>query len=160
MIQVKIKDIKPAKYNPRKIDEASFNGLCNSIRKFGMPQPLVVNKRSGVLVAGHQRLKAAETIGWTEVPVVYVDLTNEQEKALNITLNNKHIAGEYNEGVSELLREIEQSLGEDFMKELRLDLIEVPTITFDEPEEKKEPKEKESDLIECPNCGCMVDKNG
>lgn len=160
MESILITKIKPAKYNPRRIDEASFKGLCNSIRKFGMPQPLVVNKKTGNLVAGHQRLKAAEEIGWTEVPVVYVDLSLEQEKALNVTLNNRAIAGDYTEGVGDILREIEQSLGEDFIKELRLDLIEVPQFNFDEPPEKKDPAEKEASLIECPNCGCMVDKNG
>lgn len=154
--KVGIKKIKPAKYNPRRIDEASFEGLCHSIRKFGMPQPLVVNKQTGNLVAGHQRLKAAEAIGWTEVPVVYVDLTLDQEKALNVTLNNKAISGEYTEDVGDVLRQVEEALGPDFMAELRLDQIVIPEFNFDEPSEKKEPADKEGELNTCPNCGVML----
>jgi len=123
-----IKEIKPATYNPRKISGVAFQGLCESLKKFGMPQPLVVNKRTGVLVSGHQRLKAAEAIGWTEVPVVEVDLSPSEEKALNVTLNNRAIAGEFIEGLDELLAEIRLDLGDDFMASLRLGDVEIPEV--------------------------------
>lgn len=151
---VSITKIKPAKYNPRRIDDDAFAGLCESLKKFGMPQPLVVNSRSGVLVSGHQRLKAAESLGWAEVPVVYVDLSDAEEKALNVTLNNRHIGGDYTEGVADVLAEIREALGDDFMESLRLDEIEVPEVEVIPGEEESDeapeppaiPKSKLGDL--------------
>lgn len=119
MESISITKIKPAKYNPRRIDPQAFSGLCESLKKFGMPQPLVVNSRSGILVSGHQRLKAAESLGWTKVPVVHVDLSDAEEKALNVSLNNRHIGGDYTEGLSDVLEEICPALGDDFMADLR-----------------------------------------
>jgi len=153
---VLIGDIKPAKYNPRTISEAALSGLVESIRKFGMPQPLVVNKRSGVLVSGHQRLRAAEIIGMKEVPVVYVDLEPAQEKALNVTLNNRSIGGEFNDVINVLLDDINGALGDEFMRSLRLNELRIPEINFDEPSGKKGLTEKESDMASCPNCGVLI----
>lgn len=123
--QIPITDINPAPYNPRSISDAALEGLKESIKKFGMPQPLVVNKRSGVLVSGHQRLKAAGALGLETVPVIEVDLSPAEEKALNVTLNNKHIAGDFTEGLADILEELKIELGEDFLSELRLDLLSV-----------------------------------
>ena len=155
-------EIKPARYNPRRIDDASFEGLCNSLRKFGMPQPLVVNKRSGILVAGHQRLRAAEAIGWTEVPVVYVDLSDAEEKALNVTLNNRHIAGDYTEGLGDILAELRTALGESYLQELRLDKIEIPVIMDFSPgteDDQGQLDQKQLVFMECPHCGEKFEKD-
>jgi hypothetical protein len=157
---IPITDINPAPYNPRSISDAAFEGLKESIKKFGMPQPLVVNKRSGVLVSGHQRLKAAGALGLSTVPVIEVDLSPAEEKALNVTLNNKHIAGDFTVGLNELLGEITADLGRDFLAELRLDQLLMPEVNFEEPPEKKEPEGKDSHMIECPNCGALIDKDG
>lgn len=151
---ISITKINPAKYNPRTISDEALSGLRESIKKFGMPQPLVVNRRSGVLVSGHQRLKAAEMLGWDKVPVVYVDLSPSEEKALNVTLNNKHIAGEFTDGLNELLSELDT----DLLTELRLDKLMVPEINYDdfeEPAPKSEPSQKETETIKCPNCGVV-----
>lgn len=133
--EIPIESIRPASYNPRKINDAALEGLKNSVKKFGMPSPLVVNSRSGVLVSGHQRLRVAELLGWKTVPVVEVDLTPAEEKALNVTLNNKHIGGDFTAGLAEVLDEVRLELGDDFMASLCLDDIEIPEIEFLEDEE-------------------------
>lgn len=56
---MKIADIIPAEYNPRvKLTETDFEykALKSSIDEFGLVVPLIVNKRTGNLVSGHQRL--------------------------------------------------------------------------------------------------------
>ena len=125
----KIADVKPAAYNPRAIGDAAFEGLKESLKKFGMVDPLVVNIRPNptVLVGGHQRLKAAEAIGLTTVPVVEVDLSPAEEKALNVTLNNQKISGFYTEGLAELIEEIRAELGDEMMQILKLDEIVIPS---------------------------------
>lgn len=125
----KIADVKPAAYNPRDIGDAAFEGLKESLKKFGMVDPLVVNIRPSptVLVGGHQRLKAAEAIGLTHVPVVEVDLSPAEEKALNVTLNNQKISGFYTETLNELIEEIRAELGDETLAALRLDDIVIPS---------------------------------
>lgn len=89
-----ISDLKPAAYNPRKIEPKELNKLVKSIKTFGFVEPVVINK-DNTIIGGHQRLKAAQKMGMTEVPVVQVDIPKGQEKALNLALNR--ISGEWDE---------------------------------------------------------------
>lgn len=88
-----IKDIRTAKYNPRKISDGQLVSLKQSIERFGFVDPVIVNDRTGVLVGGHQRIKAAKELGLKQVPVVAVNLDEAEEKALNVALNK--ISGEW-----------------------------------------------------------------
>ena len=87
---MKLKDIRPAAYNPRvvlKPGDAEWEALQNSLGKFGLVEPLVVNKTTGNLVSGHQRLNVLKTSGAEEAEVVIIEVDEEQEKLLNIALN-------------------------------------------------------------------------
>ncbi len=86
----------------------------------------MVNKRNNVLVGGHQRLKAATHLGWKTVPVVYVDLTDAEEKALNVTLNNTRITGYFTDGLQPLLDEIQAELGDVAFSDLKLEELRIP----------------------------------
>lgn len=88
-----VKDIRVAKYNPRKISQQQMDSLKASIERFGFVDPVIVNDRTGVLVGGHQRIKAAKELGLKQVPVVAVNLDEAEEKALNVALNK--ISGEW-----------------------------------------------------------------
>lgn len=86
----KTKDLIGADYNPRQITEKQFSDLCDSIKRFGFQDPIIVNvneERHGIIVAGHQRRKAAEHLGLDELPCVEVDLTLEREREFNIRHN-------------------------------------------------------------------------
>ena len=52
-----LKDAKPAKYNPRKITDEALEKLNKSIESFGDLSGVVINNRTGTIVAGHQRIK-------------------------------------------------------------------------------------------------------
>jgi hypothetical protein len=123
---VPVADLKPAPYNPRDISEVAFEGLKESIKKFGFVDPVIVNVRTGLMVGGHQRLKAALALGLASVPAVHVDLSPSEEKALNVTLNNQRISGHYTDALQELLGEIAVDLGEAEMAALKLDELVVP----------------------------------
>ena len=62
-----IGDIQPYDHNPRHNDSA-VESVARSIKEFGFRQPIVVDGE-GVIVVGHTRLKAAQQLGMTEVPV-------------------------------------------------------------------------------------------
>lgn len=160
--EVPVNSIKPAAYNPRKISDQAFEGLKESLKKFGMPSPLVINKRSGILVSGHQRLKAATSLGWATVPAVEVDLTPAEEKALNVTLNNKHISGDFTAGLAEVLDDVRLELGDEFMSSLHLADIEIPPLTGEfapgTEDEQGHLDEKKLEYMECPHCGKQFEK--
>jgi ParB-like chromosome segregation protein Spo0J len=153
----KITEIKPAAYNPRTITEKELSGLKESIKKFGFVDPLIINTRTGVLVGGHQRLKAAELLGFKEVPCVEVDLSQAEEMALNVALNSHTIQGKFDlEILPTVLEEIKIEIP-DLPGLLNFDqLISDLKIGFDPNFE--EPKEKEIDENlktenTCPSCG-------
>lgn len=128
----RVADLVPADYNPRKISPKAMEGLKKSLAEFGAVQPIVVNERTGHIVGGHQRVKALAALGQVETTVVVVDLSLTREKALNIALNNPHISGEFDDGLGELLDEINGEMPELFA-DLRLDElmapVEAPNVT-------------------------------
>ncbi len=93
--------IKRAEYNPRIIDEESLKKLTKDIREHGLVTPLVWNKRTGVLVSGHQRLVAMDKIHRKkdyEVPVAVIDVDEKEEKQLNVQMNNPSLQGSWDLG--------------------------------------------------------------
>jgi len=63
ILNIAIKDINPAPYNPRKDlrpGDPEYENIKQSILEFDMVEPLVWNKQTGNLVGGHQRLKVLE----------------------------------------------------------------------------------------------------
>jgi hypothetical protein len=118
--KMKLADLDPAPYNPRTISKESMQGLSESIRRFGLVQPIVWNKRSKQIIGGHQRREALMDHGIEEADVLVVDLPPEEEKALNVTLNNPAVAGEFTEDLQDLLIDLKKQIPDTF-KELRLD---------------------------------------
>ena len=86
---------QPYDKNPRLNDDA-VEVVAKSIREFGFRQPIVVDE-DGVIIIGHTRLKAAKSLGLSEVPVhVARGLSPEQVKALRIADNKTAEIAEWN----------------------------------------------------------------
>lgn len=88
---VSVEALKNAEYNPRIHDEDMKNKLRESLQRFGMVDPIICNEaaeRRNVIIGGHFRLEVAKELGYTEVPVVFVNIPElEREKELNLRLN-------------------------------------------------------------------------
>ena len=88
---VEIDKLKPAEYNPRKLTESEERDLTNSIKGFGLVDPIIVNNAKGrenIIIGGHQRYHIAKKIGIKQVPVVYVSISDlKKEQELNLRLN-------------------------------------------------------------------------
>lgn len=86
-----ISEIEPNKEQPRKdFDTAALGDLADSIREYGILQPLVVRPMPDggyQLVAGERRWRAARMAGLTEVPVVIKELTDQQAMELALVEN-------------------------------------------------------------------------
>lgn len=103
--KVSIGKLKPAPYNPRKIDGATLERLARGMEEFGIVDPIIINK-DGTVIGGHQRIKAAEKLGMKEIPCVRLDLDKTREKALNLALSK--ISGEWDiDLLKELLIELD-----------------------------------------------------
>lgn len=92
---VSVDSIKPAAYNPRRIDEDDFRKLCDSVSTLGIIVPIIVNRKNNVIVAGHQRTKAAKAVGITEVPVLYADNVSLSDE---VVFNQLHNGTDYDQG--------------------------------------------------------------
>ena len=84
--QIKASKLKPATYNPRQISTKQYKDLKNSITKFGLVDPIIVNKDFTV-IGGHQRLKVLNEMQTDTIPCVVLDLSKEKERELNVRLN-------------------------------------------------------------------------
>ena len=85
--KIEISKLKPARYNPRQISTKQYNDLKKSIERFGLVDPIIINKNENVVIGGHQRLKIIKSLGEKTIGCVVLDLTKEQERELNIRLN-------------------------------------------------------------------------
>jgi hypothetical protein len=94
IVNVPIGDVKPYPNNPRKNDEA-VDGVMNSIKEFGFNSPILLDKDS-VIVCGHTRHRAAQKLGMTEVPCVYLtDLSEDKIRAYRLADNKVSEAAEW-----------------------------------------------------------------
>ncbi len=91
VVYVPVRELRPAEYNPRKWDATAEAQLLESIKRYGIVDPLLANnapKRKGIVIGGHFRLAVIKKLGITEVPVVYINIPDvAKEKELNIRLN-------------------------------------------------------------------------
>jgi DNA modification methylase len=81
--------------------------LGESIKRFGLVEPIVWNKQTGHVVGGHQRLRVLRAQGESEASVVVVDLPAKEERALNVALNSPAIAGDWTDDLDRLLDQIQ-----------------------------------------------------
>lgn len=106
---VPINTLRPADYNPRKHDMVAAEKLKDSIKRYGLVDPILVNsapKRQGVILGGHFRWEVAKELGIKQVPVVFLNIPNlEREKELNLRLNRN--TGEWD---WELLKDFDMNL--------------------------------------------------
>ncbi len=132
LVRMPLDQLKPAPYNPRKISQVALKGLKASLRRFGLVQPIIWNQRTGYVVGGHQRVVALRESGVTEADVIVVDLPDTEERALNVTLNNPKIAGDFTDGLDALLLDLQEQ-DAAMLHDLRLDAL-LPSLDDEAPE--------------------------
>jgi ParB-like chromosome segregation protein Spo0J len=151
-----VTSLKPAEYNPRKINKKQMAHLERSIKTFGFVDPVIANK-DGTVIAGHQRIEVACRLGMTMVPVIFLDLSKSKEQALNVALNK--IRGNFDQ---HMLADLFTNLEDDdkvftgyeeeqidgLLKKLLEDDAEIATFIK---------REKQKKLIVCPECSHCFD---
>lgn len=88
--QIDISDIKPNPYQPRKtFDENHLNDLADSIKQYGILQPIVLRKtvQGYYIVVGERRYRASKIAGLKYVSAIIKDLTDEDMMELAVIEN-------------------------------------------------------------------------
>jgi 3'-phosphoadenosine 5'-phosphosulfate sulfotransferase (PAPS reductase)/FAD synthetase len=123
----KLAQLHAAKYNPRQIGSTALAGLTSSINRFGCVEPIIVNTRGkkNVIIGGHQRFKVLKRLKVKECICVTVDCNQDEEKLLNITLNNPHIQGEFIKEVTGYIEKLRKKMkDEDAFLDLRIQMLQ------------------------------------
>lgn len=89
-VMVKLTEIEPNREQPRKnFDEDSLLELAESIKQFGVIQPLIVQKKgeSYEIIAGERRWRAAKLAGLKEVPVIVKEYSDQERMEISLIEN-------------------------------------------------------------------------
>lgn len=89
-VKLKINQIEPNREQPRKkFDEEALQELADSIRQFGVLQPLIVQERADYyeIIAGERRWRAAKLAGLKEVPVIIRKMTDQEIVEISLIEN-------------------------------------------------------------------------
>ncbi|MCD7762813.1 MAG: ParB/RepB/Spo0J family partition protein [Lachnospiraceae bacterium] len=89
-VKLKLTQIEPNHDQPRKsFDEDSLLELADSIRQFGVIQPLIVQKKGDYyeIIAGERRWRAAKLAGLKEVPVIIREFSEQQAVEISLIEN-------------------------------------------------------------------------
>ena len=89
-VKLKINQIEPNRDQPRKkFDETALQELADSIRQFGILQPLIVQERENYyeIIAGERRWRAAKLAGLKELPVIIRTMTDQEIVEISLIEN-------------------------------------------------------------------------
>lgn len=101
-----VTSLRPSDDNPRVMPEEEMLALEHSIQGFGLVDPIIVRREDRTAIGGNQRLVAAQRLGLRQIPVVFLDLSEDKAKLLNLALNR--IQGHWDEPkLAALLQELD-----------------------------------------------------
>ena len=109
IIQRDINSLIFAEYNPRQLTKDQHQHLKDSIQRFGLVDPILVNKhkdRKDIIIGGHQRVRVAKDLDIDKVPCIELSLPYEKERELNVRLNKN--SGEWDYDVLANMFEMEE----------------------------------------------------
>src|SRR5574343_267634 len=144
----KLSELKPATYNPRKLNPEQEKRLTDSIAKFDVCDPIIINA-DNTIIGGHQRIKVLSKQGVesVDVRVPSRQLSIEEEKELNVRLNKNLGEWDFN-----LLKDFDMNM----LKDVGFDSLELDKIfpvnsdekDDDVPEVKEETTTKIGDIFQ------------
>ena len=93
--KIKVIEIEPNRDQPRRsFDEEALDELANSIKTYGVLQPIIVNKKENYyeIVAGERRWRAAKKAGLSEMPcIIKDDITERTNKEIALIENLQRV---------------------------------------------------------------------
>ena len=136
---VPIKSVKTYDQNPR---IGNIDLIAESLDTSGQFKPIVVNERTGMILAGNHTYLAARKLGWKDIYASYVDVDDETAKRIVLADNKTADAGEYDDTVlAELLASLPSIAGtgytdievDELLKDINVDgLLEGVTASIEQ----------------------------
>lgn len=88
LVYLNPKKLKAANYNPQTMTPTQYQGLKESIRKFGFKDVVLINK-DHTIISGHKRVEMAIELGLSKIPCIMEDRTKAEEREENVAMNNR-----------------------------------------------------------------------
>ena len=107
IVRVPVADLQPDADNARQGD---VRQIIESLKEFGQHRPLVVQRKTGRIIAGNHTYHAAVALGWTEIDVLFVDDDDRQAIRRAIADNATGDLASWNDAK---LRELLEEVGTD-----------------------------------------------
>lgn len=151
---VPIDNIKPYENNAKIHTPEQIEQIKNSIKEFGMNDPIAIWGKDNIIIEGHGRLMALKELGFDEVPIIRLDdLTDEQRRAYTLVHNQTTMSTGFDlEMLQVELENIDLDMAEFGFDEFNFDIDENVEITEDEvPDVPEEPKAKYGDIYQLGN---------
>jgi DNA modification methylase len=148
IIERNIADLIRAEYNPRELTQEQEKQLSDSLRRFGVVDPVIVNvhpDRKDIIIGGHQRSKVWQKLGNETIPTVELSLTYDQEKELNVRLNKN--TGQFDMDMLKDHFETDDLIEWGFT-DVELDWQEDVTHLEAEEDDFEVPEEVETDIVQ------------
>lgn len=113
---LKIEDLKPYEKNAKLHPKKQIEQIKDSIKRFGMNDPIGIWGQENTIVEGHGRFLACKELGMKEVPCIRLDnMTDEQRREYTLIHNKTTMNSGFDDGIleEELKRISEEDKGID-----------------------------------------------
>lgn len=147
--------------NPKTHPGYQINALKQSLDKLGWVAPVIINENTGYCLDGHARILTAISDNTPEIPVLYVDLTEDEEMQMLLTFDRIGTLAKYDQdNVDDLISKLDlsdQPALADMVERLKTEPTKLipaePEINFDDikgNQDRQAPNK--TSIITCPNC--------
>ena len=150
-------DIDSIQAHPKNVRQGDIGAISESLKAHGQYRPIVVDERTGQILAGNHTWKAAKALGWSEIQASIIE-TKDDDEALRILLadNRANDLAMYDTGsLEELLKELSES--EQGLEGTLFDLADIDDLQINNQPLDLSEFEKYDETIdtehECPKCG-------
>lgn len=151
---ISVEELKTHPSNPRQGD---IGAIVESMRVHGFYGALIVQKETNYILAGNHRFKAAKSLGYSKVPVMFVEVSEEEAKRILLVDNKTSDLATYDEHeLLSILAELNKTPlgleGTGFDEDDLDDLAKSLSESFMDDESSVSAERETTLHITCPNC--------
>lgn len=155
-----VEELQEHPENPRAHPDSAIDKLTESMAEYGFTNPVIATQ-DGTILAGHARVEAAQEANMDEVPVLTVDMDEDEAKAFMLADNRTQEASTWaDQQLNEILIEIggepemiSRKTGMDTEEIISRVGDEIDFEQYTEEDDQDRTQSSEPETVECPHCG-------
>lgn len=136
IVVMNIDDLKPYAKNAKKHPKEQIRRIAKSIERFGMRDPVGIWGKDNIIVEGHGRVLALQSLGKTEVPCIRLDDMTDEERRAYVHAHNKTSESGWDYDI----------LDEEFNELTGFDFADYGFV-FEDPEDVADPQPKKNERL-------------